>query len=270
MFVVTDVDGSITQVVNIVVVPTPLAADGDLVMYDFTGNSLVPSSLTTNLSGSAFAANNARTITFTTGNPTPAASATGWNVTDRYWEFTLTVDSGYEASITNFSFNNQASASGATNWYLRSSTDSFAADLAAGPTTSDVTAAAFSVPLSLTAVTGAVSFRIYGEGASSAAGTWRVDNVLLQGTTAAISGGGGTTLDEYEVDAMTLAPGLVSVTVNVTSNGVPYSLLFTTNLLTAPVPTGTADTEVATGGPLTLQDASTVEPVKHYWIRTND
>jgi hypothetical protein len=77
-------------------------------------------------------------------------------------------------------------------------------------------------------------------------------------------------LDEYDVENFTLVPGLVSVTVNVTSNGVPYSLLFTTNLLTAPVPTGTADTEVATGGPVTLQDASTAEPAKFYWIRTND
>jgi hypothetical protein len=270
VFVVSDADGAVTQTVSITVVPTPLAADGDLVMYDFTGNSLVPSSLTTNLAGSAFSANNARTISFTGGNPTPAASATGWNVVDRYWEFTLTVASGYAASITNVSFNDQASASGATNWFLRTSVDGFAADVAAGPTSSDITASAFSASLSLVSVTGAVTFRIYGEGASSAAGTWRLDNVLLQGTTASIGGGGDTTLDEYDVESFTLVPGLVSVTVNVTSNGVPYSLLYTTNLLTAPVPTGTADTEVATGGPVTLQDASTAEPAKFYWIRTND
>ncbi len=83
-------------------------------------------------------------------------------------------------------------------------------------------------------------------------------------------GGGDTVLDEYDLTGVTVAPGLVSVTVTVTSNGVPYSLLYTTNLTTAPVPTGTADTEVATGGPVTLQDTSTTEPQKYYWIRTND
>ncbi len=103
----------------------------------------------------------------------------------------------------------------------------------------------------------------------SASEIWAIDDIELLSSDVA-TGGGDTVLDEYDVTGVTLAPGLVSVTVTVTSNGVPYSLLYTTNLTTAPVPTGTADTEVATGGPVTLQDTSTTEPQKYYWIRTND
>jgi hypothetical protein len=83
-------------------------------------------------------------------------------------------------------------------------------------------------------------------------------------------GGGGDVIDEFDVGAATLGPGLVSITINVTSNGVPYSLLFTTDLLTAPNATGTADTQVATGGPLVLQDTNLVDDARAYWIRTND
>ena len=119
-----------------------------------------------------------------------------------------------------------------------------------------------------------ISVQLEGTGNTYADYTWATNalspGVLNLNQAIFPCGGGDTTLDEYDVDSFTLTPGLVSITVNITSNGVPYSLLYTTNLLTAPVPTGTADTEVATGGPVTLQDASTVEPAKFYWIRTND
>jgi len=118
------------------------------------------------------------------------------------------------------------------------------------------------------------SLQLIGSGNSYSAYSWSTNTFsagsLNAGQTITPCGSGGTTISEYDVNNVIISGGTVSVTVNVTSNGVPYSLLFTTNLLTTPVPTGTADTEVATGGPVTLQDTSTVEPVKHYWIRTND
>jgi len=78
-----------------------------------------------------------------------------------------------------------------------------------------------------------------------------------------------TTIDEYEIDVMTLSGSTFSVTINMSSNGVPYTLIYTTNILTNPQGSGTADTENGTGGAIILQDSSPTNPSRLYWIRSN-
>lgn len=80
----------------------------------------------------------------------------------------------------------------------------------------------------------------------------------------------GTTLDQYEVDVMALSGGTFSITINVSSNGVPYTLIYTTNILTDPQGSGTADVENGNGSTITLQDVGPTDPSRLYWLRSND
>lgn len=78
-----------------------------------------------------------------------------------------------------------------------------------------------------------------------------------------------TTIDEYEIDVLTLSGGTFSITINVSSNGVPYTLIYTTNILTNPQGSGSVDTENGNGGPIILEDTSPSDPSRLYWIRSN-
>ena len=82
--------------------------------------------------------------------------------------------------------------------------------------------------------------------------------------------GAEVVLDEYDIEEISVVGTTLSAVLYVTSNGVPYSLLYTTNLMNGLVPTGTADTQIATGGPLGLDDTNLVDEARIYWIRTND
>jgi hypothetical protein len=64
--------------------------------------------------------------------------------------------------------------------------------------------------------------------------------------------------------------GNVVVTIDVSSNGVPYSLVYSTNLISSPAPqgSGVADVEVGTGSAIDLQDTGPTDSMRHYWIET--
>jgi hypothetical protein len=109
-----------------------------------------------------------------------------------YIQFTVTPNAGYMFSATNFSFIWDRSSTGPGNVTLRSSLDSFSSDLG---TVTGITGGVFAtnnIPLSLTNITTAVTFRIYGWGATNAAGSGGFDtntnavNVSLDGTVVAI------------------------------------------------------------------------------------
>lgn len=82
-------------------------------------------------------------------------------------------------------------------------------------------------------------------------------------------GGGSTTIDPYSATSISLAAGTFSITVNPSSNGVPYTLIYTTNLLTNPQGSGTGAVQNGNGGSITLQDVSPPNPWRFYWIRSN-
>lgn len=78
-------------------------------------------------------------------------------------------------------------------------------------------------------------------------------------------------LDEYEIVGRTIAGSLLGFVVDISSNDVPYTLYYSTNLVTDPAPEGTGlvDTQLGDGGSITLQETNPVDRVRHYWIRTN-
>ncbi len=154
-----------------------------LAVWDFTGNSLVVSSTDPNVTG-ANATHSGLTATtqfFTcTG---PAWSPTGWAAggTD-YAEYTITANAGCSMSITGFTFNGRASGSGPSNYFVRSSDDGFSANLSSGAISGSCVAlgGAFA-PIAVVAG-GSITFRIFGSGASSSGGNFRMDDVTISGS----------------------------------------------------------------------------------------
>ena len=93
-----------------------------------------------------------------------------------YFTFTAVALPGASFDVTNFAWNTIHSSTGPSNFVLRSSVDSFAADLALFVITNkDNNPIVVSTALSLTGQT-SVEFRIYGYGASAAAGSARLSN----------------------------------------------------------------------------------------------
>lgn len=138
-------------------------------------------------------------------------NATGWNSTsldaNDYFSFTLTPNSGCEIDFTSFVYTAQASGTGPVSFALRSSVDGFVANIG--------TATATGVTINLSAaayqnITGAITFRLYGWGASAAGGTWSVNDFTFNGT---VTCGGGCT-----APTTTITPGTQTVCANVTAS----------------------------------------------------
>lgn len=89
-----------------------------------------------------------------------------------YFTFTAIAQSGQTFDVTNFSWRATRSSTGPSNFVLRSSVDSFAADLAVFGTTGTAERA-FTTALNLTAQTN-VEFRIYGFASPSSTGSGRL------------------------------------------------------------------------------------------------
>ncbi len=109
-------------------------------------------------------------------------SANGWNsvaldATD-YFEFTITPNSGAKINFVSFVYTGQSSGSGPATFAFRSSIDGYTADIGspnATGTTILLSAAAFQ------SITSAVTFRIYGWGASSGVGTFSINDFTFNG-----------------------------------------------------------------------------------------
>ncbi len=122
----------------------------------------------------------------------------GWNSValdaNDYFTFTLTPNAGYAINFENLAYTSQASGTGPATFAFRSSLDSFGANITA-PTnvggTQSLTATTYDN------ITSAITFRIYGWGASAAAGTYSINDfifngnvVCIQPTAYAVTGGG--------------------------------------------------------------------------------
>ena len=182
-FYATDIDGTSRLTVRIdVSAPTQSIL---LVRYDFedaaTNFTAAPSQRHVLLDASAVAGS-APPVAEAAGNPGRAISDSGWNVADlsAFFAFTLAPSNGHALVLTRLAFDDQASNSGAKDWQLRSSLDGYAAPLGSGSTHSSF--ATNSVNLSnLSLPNGSVTFRILGQNATAASGTWRLDNLRLSG-----------------------------------------------------------------------------------------
>lgn len=107
-------------------------------------------------------------------NATAAGTITG----DAYFTISLGPTSGNSINFTNFVFTSQASGSGPTGAFVRSSVDSFAANLGTVTTsggTVSLSAAAFQ------GITTTTEFRVYGFGASASGGTFSINDFTFNG-----------------------------------------------------------------------------------------
>lgn len=140
------------------------------------------------------------------GNPLFALAESGWT-TNTYLEFTLTIDAGYSLSLTNISFDERSSATGPNVWRLRYGGDSFVSVLVTGGTYLDGSFHTTNKTFNLAGLTGTHTFRLYGEGGAGG-GTWRVDNLALDGVKAPAAGS-GFVVDQDLAGATLIISGLV-------------------------------------------------------------
>lgn len=161
---------------------------GQVIRFSFTGATGTPVTFPADAqpndgSVSDFSRNGVTAISSTNN-----FGASAWNVASldasRYFAFTITANSGFVLNLTSFELDEVRSGTGPTQWVLRSSLDGFTADLGTYTNTGTTLLTNRAIPLDETFynVTGSIEFRIYAFGASSAAGTWRVDNVELFGS----------------------------------------------------------------------------------------
>jgi len=248
--------------------PPPLAvtSSGTLAFWNFDSGTmsaatcLVPNyadpNITVTSSGSLSPLNGAAFYTgsggggflssgpFVSGNPTYSVSGTGWSTSTGpftnsmpCWAFALTVSNGVQAGLSSFSFDDKASTAGPKNFDVQiSANSSFSPviyDSGSNSTHTGFTTTPMNMlTLSNTGLTGTVYFRIYGYGASSASGTWRVDNVNVQGT---ITSSGATTGNGWYIDSISLSqvvccvapPPVASFSAYPSSGAAPLNVSFT-------------------------------------------
>ncbi|MBM3833589.1 MAG: hypothetical protein FJ403_10030 [Verrucomicrobia bacterium] len=104
---------------------------------------------------------------------------------DDYYAFSITPNSGAHLTLTSLVMDERRSSSGIRNWSVRSSLDSFASDLASFsvPDNDDTrTGQSTALGSAFQNLTASVEFRVYAFSAESGTGTWRIDNVVLNGT----------------------------------------------------------------------------------------
>jgi hypothetical protein len=175
------------------------AASAQVVVYNFGTTGSPTTSATAaapGLTASVFSGNLGTPATggtsplYSAGSGGSYFSASTWTGTapgNNYFQFTLTPDFGQELDITGLTFGYRATATGPTAFTVRSSADGYVSDLISGSITGDSTwhdsgALAFT----LSDLDQATTFRIYGSGASSTLGTFRIDDVTLSGSVSAV------------------------------------------------------------------------------------
>ena len=142
-----------------------------------TGQTLFPSVTSTGIG---------RGLGITGTNTNDRYNATGFNnstsqdtINDAaYFTLSIAPTSGNSINFTNFVYSSQASGTGPTGAFVRSSIDNFATDLGAVTTTGgtvSLVAAAFQ------GVTTTTEFRVYGFGASTSGGTFSVNDFTFNG-----------------------------------------------------------------------------------------
>ena len=152
--------------------------------YNFDGSVVTASSVDANATASTFT-QSAGANSFFSGNPSTgqAISGTGWNGADgaKFWEFTVTANGGFALNLSSLTFDDQKSTTGPTSWTVVVNGTTV---LSSQATHTSITSGNNSVSLSgLTFQNlGSVDVKISGFSATSSAGTWRVDNVTLNGT----------------------------------------------------------------------------------------
>ncbi len=171
--------------------PLPAA---QLVDYDFDDSTPSASAVAAHLTASGITGGSGISVfAYKPGNPDTglALSATKWTTSatydpNDYFEVTLTPATGYQLTLSNFQVDARRSDTGPQTWELRSSVDGFGTVLGSEtlPISSDFyPAQQLSIPKAYANLDSAVTFRMYGYGASGTlgTGTLRIDNLIIDG-----------------------------------------------------------------------------------------
>ena len=154
------------------------AFTGALATFDFSGEpgnqtSTPATSVATGVSAGDLARSSALTAT----SGTSSINASNWTTSQkldstRYYTFTLTPDSGCTLDVSTLAITTTASKTGPANAALATSDDGFS-------TTVPFTVGASDTPsVGVSGATNAVEVRLYGFGATSTAGTLRINSTL--------------------------------------------------------------------------------------------
>ncbi len=190
--------------------PGSVTSSGTLAYWNFDGSTPQPTVVMTNISASPVSTSNTGSIQYFGGNPSTgqAIATSGFpNTTTNTscFTFSLVVTNGAVATLSNLSFDDQRSGSGPASFTVQISQ---IADFSSGIYTSAVQTAhtaiasgANSFALTLSNLTGTIYFRLYGFSAPASGGTWRIDNLKVQGS---VTSGAGTVGSGWYVDSMSI------------------------------------------------------------------
>jgi PKD repeat protein/endonuclease/exonuclease/phosphatase family metal-dependent hydrolase len=196
--------------------PAPVTSSGTLAYWNFDASTPVPNTVGANLSVSSVSVTNASgALTYFGGNPSTgeAIAASGFTLTAgppttsfSCFTFSITVSNGSQATLSSVSFDDRASGTGPTKFSVQvSQQPSFSSVLFNSGIQSAHTAFTTTpmnpFTLSLSNLTGAIYFRIYGYQAGAVGGTWRVDNLNVQGS---VTSGGSTVGNGWYVDSVSI------------------------------------------------------------------
>jgi len=196
--------------------PPPVTSSGTLAYWNFDASTPVPNTVGANLSVSSVSVTNASgALTYFGGNPSTgeAIAASGFSMsagppatTFSCFTFSVTVSNGAQASLSSVSFDDRASGTGPTKFSVQISQQANFSALLYDSGIQSAHTAFSTTPmnpftLSISNLTGAIYFRIYGYQAGAAGGTWRVDNLNVQGS---VTSGGSTVGSGWYVDSVSI------------------------------------------------------------------
>ena len=104
------------------------------------------------------------------------------DINNKYCTFSITVVSGQQITLTSLAFDFLRSPTGPSLLSIRSSLDNYSADLGGLTTLTTLQSPTVSLGSNFTNLTGTITFRFYGYGAGSSAGTMLLDNMKIYGT----------------------------------------------------------------------------------------
>ncbi len=106
-----------------------------------------------------------------------------------YFTFSITPETGYSMTLSSLVLDDQRSGTGVQAWSVRSSLNGFAANLStfAVPNTTLMQNQTTLLSGAYSALPSALEFRIYGYSSSGSSGTWKIDNLRVEGSASAIT-----------------------------------------------------------------------------------